>query len=178
MAAGEQAVLAYGREKRFSAATMRRWLSRSTGEQRQLLDLAAQLRLGENQFRDFLDLLQDIAARRGVSIAALLEGPEVQAVWAQGRGRNEAIKALRATLRRIRYPHLVAAERRVAELVRRLKLPAGVDLQAPLNLEGNEVTIHLRGKSASEIRSRAAALAVALELAEVDEVYRILEGGE
>ena len=172
----ESAVRAYAADKRFAAATVTRWLAQSPGDRDALLDLAARLRLGENQLRDVLDDLAAIGARRGCGLAAVLDDVALQAVLARPLGRNDAIRALKQVLRRLRYPQLNDAEQRLAELGRALRLPAGVQLTLPENLEGEHVAVTLRARSAAELRGQARALAAALHGGALDEMFALLGG--
>ncbi len=172
----EAAVRAYAEAKRFGAATVERWLGHAETDRAALLALAERLRLGENQFRDLLDQLEDIAARQQSSPAAVLASAPVHAVLERGLGRNEAINALKVALRRLRYPQLSAVEASLAALAKQLRLPAGAGLEFPENLEGSQVTITLRAGSPAELRARAASLVAAVARDEVDEMFRLLEG--
>jgi len=166
----------YADGRRFAAATRDDWLARPALERDALLGLAEALRLGENQFRDVLDDLTAIAARQQVGLAEVVVGAPVQAVLQRGLGRNEAIKALKQALRRLRFPQLHAAEGRMAGLVRQLALPAGVGVELPPELEGEQITIALRARSAAELRAQAIALAAALTSGALDEMFAVLEG--
>jgi len=172
----ESAVRAYAADKRFADATVTRWLAHPPADRDALLALATQLRLGENQWRELCDALAAIGARRGCGIAAVLEDAALRAVLARPLGRNEAIRALKQCLRRLRYPQLSAAEERLTALGRALRLPAGVHLALPENLEGEHVAITLRARSAAELRAQAQALAAALQGSAVDEVFAVLGG--
>lgn len=172
----EAAILAYARGKRFGGATVGRWLAREEAERDSLLALAERLRLGENQFRDVLDHLEDIAVRRACSVAAVLGEPSLRQVLGGDLGRNEAIKAVKAALRRLRYPELAESERRLAELARGLALPAGVRVEFPENLEGEHLCVTLRARSAAELRAQARALLLASERREIDEMFERLGG--
>jgi hypothetical protein len=172
----ESAVRAYAANKHFAPATLERWLGLPPDGRDALLDLTTRLRLGENQFRDLLDDLTAIAARQATTVAAVLAGDEVGAVLGRGQARNETIKGLKTTLRRLRYPQLVAAEQRLRELARTLRLPAGVGVTLPENLEGDSVTMTLRGRSAAELRAQARALTTALAGVEIEEMFAVLEG--
>src|SRR5262245_7808444 len=114
----ESAVHAYAAEKRFAAGLLERWLAQAPADRDALLDVATRLRLGENQLRDVLDDLTAIAARRASDIATLLRGAELRAILDRSLGRNEAIRALKQGLRRLRYPQLDAAERQLTDLVK------------------------------------------------------------
>jgi len=172
----ESAVRAYAADKHFAPATLERWLALPAAGRDALLDLCVRLRLGENQFRDVLDDATAIAARHTTTVAAIVTGAEIAAVLARGQGRNETIKALKTALRRLRYPQLVVAEQRLRELARALRLPAGIDVVLPENLEGDAVTMTLRGRSAAELRAQARALAAALAGTEIEEMFAVLEG--
>lgn len=172
----ESAVHAYAAEKHLGAGLVERWLALSAPDRDALLALAVRLRLGENQVRDVLDDLRAIAARRSTSIADILAGGDVGAVLARDLGRNEAIRAVKIVLRRLRYPQLEAAERRLKELVTSLRLPAGVAVTLPEHLEGDALSVTLRGRSAAELRAQAHAVVAALDSAAVDEAFAVLEG--
>jgi hypothetical protein len=172
----ESDVRAYAAAKRFAAPAVDRWLALAPADREALLDVAQRLRLGENQFRDVLDDLAAVAARRACALADVAVAPEITALWERALGRNEALKALKIILRRLRYPQLTAAEQRVAEIIRALRLPAGVRLEAAPNLEGDALTATLRGRSPGELRAQVRALASALDGAALDELFALLDG--
>jgi hypothetical protein len=172
----EMAIQAYAHTKRFSPATLERWLGCTRSDREALLSIAEALRLGENQFRDVFDQAQEIAARRQCSMAEVLAAGPIRDVLARGLGRNEAVHALKQSLRRLRYPQLAAVEERLAGMTKALGLPSGVELRFPDNLEGDEISLHLRAKSATQLRERVARLTSAMQRVEVDEIFRLLEG--
>lgn len=173
----ESAVRAYAAEKRFAGGLLARWLAQPADGRDALLELAGHLRLGENQLRDVLDDLAAIGARRDCGIAAVLGDDAVRGVLARSLGRNEALRALKQTLRRLRYPQLSQAEQRLAELVRSLRLPSGMRVELPENLEGEHIALTLRARSAAELRAQARALAAAVQNDALDEMFAVL-GGE
>ncbi len=172
----EPGVRAYAAEKRFSAATLARWLAQPPVDRDALLELAARLRVGENQLRDILDDLAAIGSRHGCGIASLLQRDDLRAVLGRPLARNEAIKALKQALRRLRYPQLSTAEQRLATLGTSLRLPAGVRIELPENLEGEHIAVTLRARTAAELRAQARAVAAALGGSAVDEMFALLEG--
>jgi hypothetical protein len=172
----DAAIRAYAGEKHFGPATLERWLEQPPAGGAALLDIATRLRLGENQFRDVLDDLVAIGARQGCDIAEIASGTTLRAVLARGLGRNEAVKAFKAALRRLRYPQLSATEQRIDELGKSLKLPAGVRLELPENLEGEHVVVTLRARSANELRAQARAVVTVLQGAALDEMFALLDG--
>jgi hypothetical protein len=173
----DAAIRAYGTAKRFSAATLDRWLHCGPQDRTEILRIVEQLRLGENQVRDLLDALQAIGARQKRTVAEILGDEAIAGVLSAGRARNETLHALKQALRRMRYPQLAATETRLRGLAKALGLPAGVTLSLPENLEGEEIVLSLRARSAAELRRRMTGTLTALGGAELDEIYRIL-GGE
>lgn len=172
----EDAVWAYAAARRFGPITTQRWLRHTQPDRDALLRLTERLRLGENQFRDVLDALEDIAARRNTTLAALVVMSPLATVLDGGRGRNQTLRALRDALRRLRYPQLTTTETALASLAKRLRLPAGVRLEFPENLEGDQVSITICATSAAELRDRAAAVAAIAGRPEIEEMFRLLEG--
>lgn len=172
----ESDVRAFASERRFKAALLQHWLAQAPADRDALLELAALLRLGENQFRDLFDDLTAIAARQGGGLAPIVNGTALRAVLTRPLGRNEAIKAVKQALRRLRYPQLSAAEHRLDGLGKQLHLPSGVRVELPENLDGEHVVLTLRARSAAELRAQAGAVAVALQGAALDELFAVLEG--
>jgi hypothetical protein len=172
----EQDARSYARGKRFSPSTLERWLAKIPSDRDALLDLALRLRLGQNQFRDLLDLLEDIAARQGSSLKEVIESPSIAPVMSRALGRNEAIKTIKSVLRRLRYPQLSEIEKRLADLVQSIHLPPGARIEFPANLEGEHVSVRLTASGPAELRAQANALVAALERPEVEQIFDLLEG--
>ncbi len=166
----------YAQTKHFSAPTLERWLALPAADRDALLEIANRLRLGENHFRDVLDLADDIAARQQTTIQAVLASASVRELLGRGHGRNETLKELKDVLRRRRYPQLAATEAALAVLVKQLGLPPEVRIDFPENLDGNGIVVTLRAKSASELRVCTRALAAVCMRTEVDEMFNRLEG--
>jgi hypothetical protein len=172
----EEAINTYTQAKHFGAPTVARWLQCGQADQDALLEIAEALRLGENQFRDVFDQAQEIAARRQCSMGEVLRTQPVRDVLARGLGRNDALRALKQSLHRLRYPQLAAVEERLAGMTKGLGLAPGSEFRFPENLEGEEVSLHLKAKSAAQLRQQVQRLATALQRPEVDEIFRLLEG--
>jgi hypothetical protein len=175
MATDDPRVRAFAKSRRFSRPTEDRWLRLASGDRETLLRLAERLRLGENQFRDVLDWCEEIAIRDHCSIGQVLDCGPVAQTLARGLGRNDMIAALKTTLRSLRFPQLVAAETRAAELVRSLRLPRNVKLHLPDNLEGDEVRVEMTASSTGAMRETAAALERALSSPALDQIFRVLQ---
>lgn len=173
----EEAVRTYASAKRFHDGTRDRWLRCTPGDQSALLGVAERLRLGENQVRDLLDTFEAIAVRRGCSFTEILDDESIRCVLAEGRGRNETLSGLKRALRRLKFPQLSATEVRLQGLIKGVRLPSGVAMILPENLEGEELVVSIRGRSAEELRRRIDEAARLFQGAAIDEMFRVL-GGE
>ncbi len=96
--------------------------------------------------------------------------------WRDSWGATRRSRRIKLELRRLRYPQLTAIEQRLAALVKELRLPAGVRVELPANLEGEHVTVQLRAASSTELRAQVDALAAALRGEGVDRIFAVLEG--
>jgi hypothetical protein len=172
----EAAITGYALAKHFRPAVLERWLGCVHADREALLAITEALRLGENQFRDVFDQAEEIAARRRSSIAEVLGATPIRDLLARGLGRNESVRALKQCLRRLRYPQLAAIETRLAAATKALHLPPAVALCLPENLEGEEVSLCLRAKSAAQLREQLESLSAAMQRSEVDEIFRLLGG--
>jgi hypothetical protein len=172
----EAGVRTYASDKHFSPGVVERWLGYRAEDRDAVLAVAERLRLGENQVRDLLEQLEDIAGRQGSPLAAVLQSAPVRGVLERGLGRNETIHHLRQTLARLRYPQLSQTEEQLRRLIHDLQLPAAVTVEFPKGLEGEHVSVTVKAASACELRACVAALGRALEGKEVERVYALLEG--
>jgi len=152
----------------------RRWASLAPADRESLLDLAEALRLGENHLRDVFDWAEEIALRDSTTIAAVLSAETVRAARARDLGRNEAIKAVREALRRLRFPRLVEAEERLGRQLRSLRLPPNVRLILPLNLQDTEVRVEIRAGDTSTLSAAVESLRAAMQRPEFAELFRLL----
>ncbi len=178
MPLAREEIQAYVRARQLRPSTEQRWLDLAPADAAAVLALAAPLRLGDNQLGDLLDALEDIAARRRATPAAVLQDPAVRQVLGRELGRSDRIKALKGCLRRMRYPQLSAALDRLALLSGQLNLPSGVRLEFPEFLEGDAVTVTVRASSAAELRAKLARLVAATDSAQCEEMFAILGGAE
>lgn len=151
-------VVVYAREKRFSAVTLARWQAWPAEDRAALLSLVRDLRCGENHVKDLLDWLTDIARRDACGVAEVLAQPAIRAARAGAASRNDRLKSLKATLRRLRFPRLTQLEEQVHQAVRALDLGRSVQVSFPPNFEGDELTISLTVRSADQLRAQCACL--------------------
>ena len=170
----QAAIRAYAGARMYSAATTERWLRLEAGDGGALLQLATDLRLGENQLRDLWDWAEEIAARDGVPLHHVLAAEPIVATRTPKLGRNDKLKALKAALRRMRFPQLAAVEDRLAGLVRTMGLPRTIRITLPEDLEGDHVRIEITATSQTAWRAAAAALLAAAESPACTELFTLL----
>jgi len=171
-------VRAFAAERRLRPTCIDRWLALSATDGSALLTLASELRLGENQLRDLWEWAEEIALRDASTLAAVLESEPLRSVRGSRLGRADALKAFKAALRRLRFPEMAAQERRIAALVDRLGLPAGVRVQWPEFLEGDSLRVVIDARGAGALRAAAYALGEAAQRAECAEIFSLLDGAK
>ncbi len=171
---GQAAIRAYAGARLYSAATIERWLQLVACDGEALLQLATELRLGENQLRDLWDWAEEIAERDGVTLSQVLAAEPLAKARARQLGRNDTLKVIKAALRRLRFPQLAAVEDRMAALIRALRLPPTISITLPEHLEGDQVRIEIVADSPALWRAAATALLAAADTPACAELFRLL----
>jgi len=170
------ALRAFTDERRYSTAAVERWLAMAPDDGAALLELARELRLGENQLRDLWDWAEEIATRDHLSVAHLLSvDPVRQARRARHVGRNDKLKLVKMALRRLRFPQLTSAETRLAALVRELNLPRNVRVRFPEFLEGDELRVEIVADSAASLAAAAERVGAAAGTDACKAIFVLLE---
>ncbi len=174
-----QTILEYSHEKNYRRQTVDRWLALPEEEDRRaLLELALELKLGENHFRDFLDCLEEIALRDGTTLRQILGGEPLSTILADPRlGRSDRLKRCKEELRRIRFPRLARIEGEIQKRLRELQLKPQLRISVPPALEGEGLTVELKAASYDELKDLVEHLRKALERESLKEVFALLRGG-
>ncbi|MFQ5852122.1 MAG: hypothetical protein ACE5JU_16245 [Candidatus Binatia bacterium] len=173
----DQAILEYGRDKGFHKQTLERWLNLTDTDRQALLDLAKGLRMGENHFRDFLDWLEEISLRDGVSLCKILRGGSIGPICSDSRlGRNDKLRRIKEELRRLRFPRLVQVEGEIQKRIREMKLGPQIQITVPPGLEGGTLAVQLRATSYEELKRLSGKLRQLLERSEMEEIFDLLSG--
>lgn len=141
----------YAQEKRLSSQTLARWRAWGEEDQAALFVVVRELQLGENHLRDFLDWLEEITARDGGAMRELLTRAEIHHPLQSTLSRNDKLKAVKAALRKIRYPRLSRLEEELRAAVKALDLGSRIQLSFPPSLEGEEVIIELKARNLQEL---------------------------
>ena len=142
---------AYSQEKRLSPQTLARWKAWDEEDQAALFVVAQKLQLGENHLRDFLDWLEEITARDGGAVRELLTRAEIYQPLQSTLSRNDKLKAVKAALRKIRYPRLSRLEDDLRMSVKALDLGNRIQVSFPPTLEGEEITVELKARNLREL---------------------------
>jgi hypothetical protein len=125
----------------------------TAAERAQLHEVVVDVRPSARHLADVLDWLDDIAARDGVRPAAVLAAPTLRTALAARGSAPDRLKRWKESLRRLRYPRLVAREQAFREAARALDLGRGVTLAPPAGLEGGTVSVTIRAASAAELEA-------------------------
>ncbi|MGH7963599.1 MAG: hypothetical protein ACRERD_17540 [Candidatus Binatia bacterium] len=168
-------ITAYAQMKHISASTLSRWQAWAEDDQVAFLTLAQELQLGENQGRDFLDWLEEIALRDGGTIHDLLARPEIRRALDAKLGRNDKLKAVKDALRRLRYPRLSRLEEELRAAVKALDLGSRVCVSFPPALEGDEVTVAIRARNVQELAESLTRLQQRIDDGTFQHVFDLLD---
>jgi len=150
----EAQLAAYAQRKRLSATTLSRWQVWPTEDQAALLTCAQELQLGENQLKDFLDWLEEIALRDVMAIQAVLGQRVIRNALAIQGSRNDKLKAVKTALRKMRYPRLTQLEASARAAVKALDLGRGVEISFQPAFEGDEITVTFNARNTQELAER------------------------
>jgi hypothetical protein len=173
----DERVLAYGSAKGFHKPTLERWLGLTETDREMLLELAQSLRLGENHLRDFLDWLEEVALRDGLSFRDILNSPALSRISTDPRlSRNDKLKRMKEELRRLRFPRLARLEEEIQRRVQELRLGPRLQISFPPGLEGGELTIQIKAASHAELQNSVGGLAESLEKKAMKEIFELLSG--
>jgi hypothetical protein len=168
-------IVAYAQEKRLSPQTVARWQAWATPDQAALWELVQVVHLGENHLRDFLDWCEEIVLRDGGNIAALLARSELRRPLTAQTGRNDKLKAVKAALRRLRYPRLSQLEDELHAAVKALDLGGRVRVSFPPSLEGEDITMEIKARNVKELSGQIARLHQRLEDGGMQRLFELLD---
>ena len=123
-----------------------------------MLDLARTLRLRTGQLVTALDTLDEITVRDHVTIASVLDRPEIRRI-ANGSGSTPSrASALLEALRTLRYPLLKKMQEQLRSEVSALKLPRGISIDLPQELGSDELTVSLHVRTGADLANMLEAL--------------------
>lgn len=124
-----------------------------------LAGLLKSLRASLNRQREILTMVQEIAARDGIGLAALIADEPIAALVGDGQTDcRQKTEALRRHLQQQRHPHLSAAQSRFAGAVKALDLEPGIELAPPAHFESTTYTLTLRFDNPAQLAQKATSL--------------------
>ncbi len=147
------------------------------GGRQALYDLATGLKLGENHLRDFMDWLEEISLRDGVTIPEILNREPIERISSDPRlGRSDKLKRIKDQVRRLRFPRLSRIQDEIEEKIASLKLDPEIAITVPPGLEGGTLRVGIEASSHEELKLLVGKLAEAMEKRTVGEIFDLLMG--
>ena len=151
--ATDDAIRQWAAERRLPEAHRERWLALASDDRTAILKVAEGLRLRTGQLVAAFELLEEIALREHVAIAAILATDEIRRILdgagsAPGRAR-ELLEALRAK----RFPRLQRMADRLAAEIRGLGLPGGIKVVLPKELSSDEIRIEISARGDADLQN-------------------------
>ena len=144
-------IRALAEARRLPPGHLMRWLAMDEASRSSLVHVALTLRLRTGQLLTALDTLDEIAVREHVTIAELLDRPEIRRIAKAPGSAPSRASALLEALRTLRYPRLKKMQAQLRAEVSALKLPRSISLDLPTDLGSDELTVSLRVRSADEL---------------------------
>jgi len=138
-------------ERRIPDSHLARWLAMDPASRAAFLDIARAIRLRTGQLVTALDTLEEIAVRAQVSVAAVLDRPEIRRIANAPGSAPARASALLEALRTLRYPLLKKTQEQIRSEVSALKLPRAISIDLPKDLGSDVLTVSLRVRSAIEL---------------------------
>ena len=150
--ATDDAIRQWAAERHLPEAHIERWLALASDDRTAILKVAEGLRLRTGAVAAF-ELLEEIALREHVAIAAILATDEIRRILdgagsAPGRAR-ELLEALRAK----RFPRLQRMADRLAAEIRGLGLPGGIKVVLPKELSSDEIRIEISARGDADLQN-------------------------
>ncbi len=148
-----------------SLDTAKSLIDMDSGTRSMVTDIITNLKLSINYQRQFIELIDDISLKKGVSPYMVLRKKEVLEVVSDARlNRSQKVKALFDILRKERFPTLIQAERAFKDMVSRLALPKGMKIFAPQYFEAPDYSLHVIFRNGRDLKKKIEILSGKKEL--------------
>jgi hypothetical protein len=173
----DERIREYAKEKGFHPQTLARWLGWDQHDRNALLELAVDLKIGENHLRDLMDWLEEIALRDRRSIHEILAQKTIFDIESSPRlGRADKLKRIKEEVRRLRFPRLSRIEDTIRSRLQELKLDPRIRVSVPAGLEGGRLHVEFSAATAAELNKFISQLAEAANKDQVRDIFRLLTG--
>ncbi len=140
-----------------------------------LLPLFADLKLGQNRAREFVNLIDEICLRDDCSVVQLWEELALAAILDRAELPGpQRIEQLQRQLRTRRYPMFRAHEAQFEAARRQLHLPLQISLQPPPYFDGSQYQVSFRFGSREELQAYAQRLLDAASTEALETLLRLL----
>lgn len=139
------------------------WIGRQTADDRRvLLTLFTGLRVGRNRARELSGLIEDLCRRDTCSVSECLHKIDIDTLLADTQlGEPQKIERIRQALQQARLPLLSAHQQLFRTALRKLQLPAEVELQPPPYFEGDNYRVAFAFNSRQQLQQVARGLTAA-----------------
>jgi len=143
-----------------------------------LAEIVFALKVSENQLRDAMDWLEEIALRDQSTIHEILGGSVITEIHTDPRlGRADKVKRIKDQLRRMRFPRLAETEDAIQKRIQSLKLQPEIRVSLPPGLEGGRIQVEISAASREELKRASKKLSDATENELTAEIFTLLSGG-
>lgn len=141
--------------KQVSLHTVRQLLDMDEDSRSVISGWFLKIRFNVNYQRDFIEYLDDISHREGLSIRQVLSDDSLSVLLHdEKQNQPQRIKAVMDELRRRRFPALTRAERTFRNRVRALKLPPDVRIEHPPGFESPGYRAEVQFSDGETLRKR------------------------
>jgi len=147
-------------ERRLPATHLERWLAIDQPSRARLLEITETLRLRTGQIVAAIDTLDEIAVREQITIADILDRPDLRRTLKSAGSTPARASALIDQLRAMRFPLLRAMQSRLVLEIAALKLPRGIAVLLPHELGSDELTVSITAHSGAEFERMLASLEI------------------
>ena len=117
-----------------------------------LFHIFSELNLSHSKQKEVLTNIEEISRRENIPLAPLLASNGIQVILDDdGLDRLQKTKYLRDYIKKRRFPHLYAAEKQFADLLKKMKLGNRMALKPADYFEGTSLTLSISFKDLNEL---------------------------
>jgi len=131
-----------------------------------------------NETRELVSLIPDVAAMAGASAPAYINSELVPIIEDESLPPRKKLERIRNKLRDSRYPRLRAAESAFEAAIKKMKLNKRYTINAPKNLEGDEISISMRAGNAEQLAHSFELMSSAETMEAFRRLFLIVQGSD
>ncbi len=142
-----------------SPETAIKLLDYSPEDRQGIMEIFNQLKLGKNQQRELLKLMNDISRRENIRVIEIIRRDLFQAILKEEKlSITLKLEKVKDLLRKYRFPHLHRVEEKFNQLKKALKLPPEILMSSPPFFEGDIYSMKLHFRDQDEFDKQVALL--------------------